>query len=129
MVVGSSDIHYEIYENDVVVRFRIDGVLVDIFHLLHKEYKAILERLKYSAGLKLNIVEIPQDGKYSMKIDGKKIDVRVSTLPTKYGENVVCRVLDAQKNIIDFEELGFFWTSKRMIEKAIKQNSGMILVT
>lgn len=129
MIVGSSDIHYEIYETEVNVRFRIDGVLVDIFNLTHKEYKAVLERLKYSAGLKLNIVEIPQDGKYSMRIDEKKVDVRVSTLPTKYGENVVCRVLDAQKNIIDFEELGFFWTSKRMIEKAISQNTGMILVT
>ncbi len=129
MVVWSSDIHYEVYEKDVIVRFRIDGVLVDIFNLQHKEYKAILERLKYSAGLKLNIVEVPQDGKYSMKIDEKKVDVRVSTLPTKYGENVVCRVLDAQKNIIDFEELGFFWTSKRMIEKAITQNTWMILVT
>jgi general secretion pathway protein E len=94
-----------VYEKDVIVRFRIDGVLVDIFNLQHKEYKAILERLKYSAGLKLNIVEVPQDGKYSMKIDEKKVDVRVSTLPTKYGENVVCRVLDAQKNIIDFEDL------------------------
>ncbi len=129
MVVGSSDIHYEVFEKEVIVRFRIDGVLVDIFSLSHKEYKGILERLKYSAGLKLNIVEIPQDGKYSMRIDEKKIDVRVSTLPTKYGENVVCRVLDAQKNIIDFEELWFFWTSKRMIEKAITQNTGMILVT
>lgn len=129
LVVGSSDIHFEIFEFDVVVRFRIDGVLVDIFRLTKKEYKAILERLKYSAALKLNITEIPQDGKYSIKIDQKKLDIRVSTLPTKYGENIVCRVLDSGKTIINFEDLWFFWTSKRMIEKAVEKKIGLILVT
>lgn len=129
LVVGSSDIHFEIFEFDVVVRFRIDGVLVDIFHLSKKEYKAILERLKYSASLKLNITEIPQDGKYSIKIDQKKLDIRVSTLPTKYGENIVCRVLDSGKTIINFEDLWFFWTSKRMIERAVEKKIGLILVT
>jgi type IV pilus assembly protein PilB len=130
LLVGSSDIHYEVYEKEVIIRFRIDWVLVDIFSLTHKEYKAILERLKYSAGLKLNITEVPQDGKYSIIIEeNKKIDIRVSILPTKYGENGVCRVLDSRKNIIDFEELWFFWTSKRMVEKSLEQNTGMILVT
>ena len=129
LVLGSSDIHYEVYEENVIVRFRIDWVLVPIFNLKNKDYKAVLERLKYSANLKLNIVDIPQDGKYSLSIEDKKIDVRVSTLPTKYGENVVCRLLDSSKAIIDFEELGFFWTSKRMIEKAINKKNGMVLVT
>ena len=130
LVIGSSDIHFEIYEEDVKVRFRIDGVLADIFTLTHKEYKAVLERLKYSAGLKLNIMDIPQDGKYSVRTDdGRKIDVRVSTLPIKYGENVVCRLLDSEKSIIDFKDLWFFWTSKRMIERALLKKNGMILVT
>jgi type IV pilus assembly protein PilB len=69
LVLNSSDIHYEVYEDSVLVRFRIDGVLVDIFKLTFKEYKLILERLKYSSGLKLNITNIPQDGKYSMQIE------------------------------------------------------------
>ncbi|MDD3646714.1 MAG: GspE/PulE family protein [Candidatus Gracilibacteria bacterium] len=129
LVLGSSDIHYEVYENKVVVRVRIDGILVDIFELTDKEYKAILERLKYSANLKLNIVDVPQDGKYNLKIKDKKLDVRVSTFPTKYGENVVCRLLDSTKAIIDFEDLGFFWTSKRILSKAITKKDGMILVT
>ena len=129
LVLWASDIHYEIYENDVIVRFRIDGILVNIFNLTKKEYKAILERLKYSANLKLNILDIPQDWKFNLKIEEKKVDVRVSTLPTKYGENVVCRLLDGSKAIIDFEDLGFFWTSKRIIEKAITKKNGMILVT
>ncbi|MDQ7009600.1 MAG: GspE/PulE family protein [Candidatus Gracilibacteria bacterium] len=129
LFLGSSDVHYECYENEIIVRLRIDGILVDIFELSKIEYKYVLERLKYASHLKLNITNIPQDGKYEIKLEHKKIDVRVSTLPTKYGENIVSRILDASKAIIDFEELGFFWTSKRMIEKAIKKRNGMILVT
>ncbi len=143
-----SDIHYEIYEFDVKVRFRIDWILVDIFTLSKVQYKSMLERLKYSANLKLNIVNIPQDWKYDLKVklkdelnsqnnennlenntQYKKIDVRVSTLPTKYWENIVARLLDSSKTIVDFEDLWFYWTSKRMIWKAISKNNGMILVT
>ena len=61
MKLGSSDVHYECFSDYVVVRFRIDGVLIDIFHLTHAEYKKIVERLKYSANLKLNISNVPQD--------------------------------------------------------------------
>jgi len=135
LYLGVSDIHYEVFENDVEVRFRIDWILVPVFRLTKSEYKSILERLKYSANLKLNITDVPQDWKYSMKVklkdkEGyKKIDVRISTLPTKYWENVVSRILDSSKAIVDFEDLWFFWTSKRMIEKAISKHSWMILVT
>ena len=129
LVLGSSDIHFDCYEEFVVIRFRIDGVLVDIFRLQHKEYKLVLERMKYSSNLKLNISNIPQDGKYSVMIEERKIDVRVSTLPIAYGENIVSRILDNSKSVVDFEKLGFFWTSKRLVEKAITKNNGMILVT
>jgi len=129
MILWSSDIHYELFENNVNVRFRIDGVLVEIFTLSQKEYKWILERLKYSAGLKLNIFDIPQDWKYNIKIDERKIDVRVSTLPTKYWENTVCRILDSGKTIIDFTDLWFFWTSERMIERILHKKTGLVLVT
>jgi len=129
LFLWSSDVHYDCYEKEVFVRFRIDWVLVDIFTLNHLEYKYILERLKYASKLKLNISNVPQDWKYELKLEHKKIDVRVSTLPTKYWENIVSRILDASKAIIDFEDLGFFWTSKRMIEKAITKKSWMILVT
>jgi type II secretory ATPase GspE/PulE/Tfp pilus assembly ATPase PilB-like protein len=135
LYLGVSDIHYEVYEKDVIIRFRIDWILVNIFHLSKWEYKSILERLKYSANLKLNINDVPQDGKYDLKIKlknnapDKKIDVRVSTLPTKYWENVVSRLLDSSKTIVDFEDLGFYWTSKRIINKAISKNNWMILVT
>jgi len=129
LVLWVSDIHYEYYEEFIVVRFRIDGILVDIFNFTIKEYKAVLERIKYSSSLKLNITNIPQDWKYSLNIDKKKIDVRVSTLPTKYWENMVCRILDSDKAIVDFEQLWFFWTGKRILEKAIEKKNGLILVT
>jgi type IV pilus assembly protein PilB len=61
LVLNSSDVHYDTFEDYVVIRFRIDGILVDIFRLTHKEYKPVLERLKYSSALKLNITDIPQD--------------------------------------------------------------------
>ncbi|MCH8518792.1 GspE/PulE family protein [Candidatus Gracilibacteria bacterium] len=130
LIIGSSDLHYEVYEKEVKIRFRIDGLLVDVFSLTNAEYKKIIERLKYAAGLKLNITHIPQDGKYSFYTEeNRKIDVRVSTLPIKYGENIVCRILDNTKNILDFEDLGFIWTGKRMMEKTIQSKQGMILVT
>jgi len=135
LYLWASDIHFEIFEKFIEVRFRMDWILVPIFFLEHKEYKAILERLKYSSNLKLNITNIPQDWKYSFDVklkdkdEYKKIDIRVSTLPTKYWENVVARILDSSKAIVDFEDLWFFWTSKRMIEKAILKNSWMILIT
>lgn len=129
LVLGCSDIHYDTFEDYVVVRFRIDWVLVDIFRLSLKEYKNILERLKYASSLKLNIFDIPQDWKYSMTIDDRKIDVRISTLPVLHSENVVSRILDNSNAIIDFDKLWFFWMTKRMLEKAISRKNGMILVT
>lgn len=129
LVLWSSDIHYEIYEKYIIVRFRIDWVLVDIFKLSPMEYKLIKERLKYASSLKLNITNIPQDWKYSLNLDDRKIDVRISTLPIKYWENIVCRILDNNWIVIDFEQLWFFWTSKRMLEKALTKKNGLILVT
>ena len=105
LFLGSSDIHYDHSEKYIIVRFRIDGILVDIFRLENKQYKVVLERLKYASGLKLNISNIPQDGKYELQLEKTKIDVRVSTLPTQYGENIVSRILDSSKAIIDFEQL------------------------
>ncbi len=129
LVLWSSDVHYEVFEDYVVVRFRIDWVLVDIFRVTLKEYKSILERLKYASGLKLNITDIPQDGKYSMIIENRDIDVRISTLPVWDAENVVCRILDNTKSIVDFDDLWFFWTTKRILERAISKKNGMVLVT
>lgn len=126
---GCSDIHYDLTETDTVVRFRIDGSLVPVLRLSRREYKLMLERLKYKSELKLNITHVPQDGKYRIEEEGQKIDVRISTLPVKWGENVVCRVLDSSGSIPKIEELGFMWTSKRQIDRSLSKTSGMVLVT
>ncbi len=125
----SSDIHYDTSESNVAIRIRIDGELVTITTLNKWEYKLLLERLKYKSNLKLNITEVPQDGKYRIVDDENRIDVRVSTLPVRYGENAVCRILDSTKSIPSVDDLGFMWTSKRQIEKSLKKKNGTILVT
>lgn len=116
-------------ETETRVRLRIDGELTDIFTLSRAEYKLVLERLKYKSDLKLNITNVPQDGKYHIQEVAGKVDVRVSTLPVKWGENVVCRILDSTKARPSVAELGFMWTSKRDIDRAMQKKSGMILVT
>jgi type IV pilus assembly protein PilB len=116
-------------ETQILLRFRIDGHLVPVGSLSIQEYKLLLERMKYKSELKLNITNIPQDGKYQILAENGKIDVRISTLPIKIGENVVCRVLDSTQSIPKIEELGFMWSAKRQIEKSLQKSSGMILVT
>lgn len=127
--LGSSDIHYDTNDKTIAVRIRIDGELVTITELEKGEYKLLLERLKYKSNLKLNITEVPQDGKYRIADEWSRIDVRVSTLPVRYGENAVCRILDSTKSIPAIEDLGLMWTSKRQIEKSMKKKNGTILVT
>lgn len=116
-------------QTSVGVRLRIDGNLVTVFELTYAEYKLVLERLKYKSNMKLNLTQIPQDGKYRIEDSGDRIDVRVSTLPVKLGENAVCRILDSTNSIPKMSELGFMWTSKRQIEKSTQKKNGMILVT
>lgn len=127
--LGGSDIHYDVGNTGISVRLRIDGHLVTIFELTSAEYKIILERLKYKSNLKLNITHIPQDGKYRIDESEDRIDVRISTLPVKLGENVVCRILDSTNSIPAMSDLGFMWTSKRQIDKSMTKKNGMILVT
>ena len=126
---GSSDIHYDTAESDIHIRLRIDGELTRVATLSRAEYKLLLERLKYKSDLKLNLTDIPQDGKYRITTDTERIDVRVSTLPVRYGENVVCRILDSTRAIPSVDDLGFMWTSKRQIDRSLKKKNGTILVT
>lgn len=129
LAIGSSDIHYDTGEKNIDVRLRIDGELSVIMTLEPREYKLMLERLKYKSDLKLNITDIPQDGKYRISGEKGNIDVRISTLPVKYGENAVCRILDSTKSIPGLIELGFIWTSKRQLDQSVKKKNGTILVT
>ena len=121
--------HIDPNEHNSVIRFRLDGKLVDIVTLNPLYKKALIERLKYRSDLKLNITDIPQDGKFRFTSGDSKVDVRVSTLPTRYGESIVCRILDTGGIVTDFSDLGITWMNKRKLENVIGKKQGMILVT
>jgi general secretion pathway protein E len=125
----ASDIHIEPFENELKVRYRIDGVLHDIEQPPRRQQAAIVSRVKIMA--KLNIAErrLPQDGRIKLRTMGKEIDLRVSTLPTLYGESVVLRILDRSSIVLDLEQLGFPADTLHEFEKLIVRPYGMVLVT
>ena len=126
----SSDIHIEPFEKDLKVRYRVDGILYDVESPPKKLKAAIISRVKIMA--KLNIAErrLPQDGRIKLKVLGKDIDLRVSTLPTMYGESVVMRILDkSNSDLYDIRRLGFPEDSLRDLESLIRRPHGIFLVT
>jgi general secretion pathway protein E len=125
----ASDIHIEPFENELKIRYRIDGVLHDIDSPPRRQQAAIVSRVKIMA--KLNIAErrLPQDGRIKLRTMGKEIDLRVSTLPTLYGESVVMRILDRSSIVLDLEQLGFPADTLAELERLIVRPYGMILVT
>ena len=126
---GASDIHYQPEEKRVIVRFRIDGVLQQVLELDLQTYGYLSNQLKYKAGMRLNITNVPQDGRFYFNVNDRKIDVRVSSIPTEYGESFVCRLLDSKKKNLTFEELGFEGRNLEILHKALEIPNGMILVT
>lgn len=126
---GASDIHYQPEETGCTLRFRIDGVLHTVFEIAREVYDKIANQLKYKASMKLNITTVPQDGRFRFIVNERKIDVRVSSIPTEYGEAFVCRILDSGKHFASFEELGFSGRSLAILQKASDLAQGMVLVT
>jgi type IV pilus assembly protein PilB len=127
--INASDIHIEPEENSVRIRYRIDGDLLDIMRPAKQTQGAIITRIKIMA--KLNIAErrIPQDGRIEMDIRGRDLDLRVSTLPTIYGEKVVIRMLDRSNFLKTSADLGFNDRDQKLFNDIIKSRNGMILVT
>ncbi|MGC8976560.1 MAG: GspE/PulE family protein [Candidatus Ratteibacteria bacterium] len=125
----ATDIHLEPQETDVSVRFRIDGVLHNIQSPPKSAYSGIVTRLKILSNLDIAERRLPQDGRFKIKIGMREIDVRISTLPTIYGEKVVMRLLDKEKLILDMEELGFEKDELEKFKNALKKPYGMIIVT
>ena len=126
----ASDIHIEPFEKDLKVRYRIDGILHDVESPPKKLKAAIISRVKIMA--KLNIAErrLPQDGRIKLKVLGKDIDLRVSTLPTMYGESAVMRILDkSNSDLYDIRRLGFPQDSLRAFESLVQRPHGILLVT
>lgn len=126
---GASDIHYEPEENVTAVRFRIDGVLHKVFEVKNDVFFNIGNQIKYKCKMKLNINNVPQDGRYGFHLNDRQVDVRVSTLPTQYGESFVCRYLDSKVQFKTFEDLGFDEEHIKVINKLLGLSNGMILVT
>lgn len=125
----ASDIHIEAFENDLKVRYRIDGILYDTESPPKRLQPAIISRVKIMAEMNIAERRLPQDGRVRLRIMGKKVDLRVSTIPTIYGESVVMRILDSSSIMLSLEELGFPPTSKKQFEALIKKPHGIILVT
>jgi len=126
----ASDVHIEPFEKSLIVRYRVDGVLIDVESPPKRLKAAVISRIKIMA--KLNIAErrLPQDGRIKMKVLGKEIDLRVSTLPTLYGESVVMRILDkSNTQIYELEKLGFEKDMLDIFNGLIKRPHGIILVT
>ncbi|MBI1821536.1 MAG: type II secretion system ATPase GspE [Nitrospirae bacterium] len=125
----ASDIHFEPFEREFVVRYRIDGILYNILSPPKRLQSSMTSRVKIMSGLDIAEKRLPQDGRISIRIAGKEIDIRVSTIPTAHGERLVLRLLDKQHLLLSLEDLGF---SKEMfvaVSKLIHLSHGIILVT
>jgi type II secretion system protein E len=125
----ASDIHVEPGEYNVRVRYRIDGVLYEKETLPGRMYSAVSSRIKLLSQMNIAERRLPQDGRLKMTFSGKHIDIRVSTIPTIYGESVVMRLLDKETSFITLEEIGFDRTLLDIYEEVIQKPYGMILIT
>lgn len=125
----ASDIHIEPYQSDVKVRYRVDGILHDVLTLPTRIHSAVVSRIKVMATLNIAEKRLPQDGRIGIKLGDHSVDLRISTVPTVNGERVVMRILDKSSVLLGLEELGYYADDLNTIEKLIKQEHGIILVT
>ena len=126
---GSSDIHFEPHEDEMRVRYRVDGVLHEAAIIPGSNVPAVTSRIKILADLDIAEKRVPQDGRVTTMVSDKMIDLRVATLPAQYGENVVMRILDSSKALIGMEQLGMLPQALERFTKAIQQSHGAVLVT
>ncbi len=126
---NASDVHIEPTDKNIRVRFRVDGVLYTSLQLPLSILNAIVARIKVLANLKLDEKRKPQDGRFPMKVEGRTIDLRVSTFPSYYGEKVVMRILDPQRGIAKLEQTGLSEENIKVARKALQRPYGMILLT
>jgi general secretion pathway protein E len=126
---GASDIHIEPFETRSVVRLRIDGTLRDLIEPARALHAAIISRVKIMAQLDIAEKRLPQDGRITLRVAGKPIDVRVSTIPTGHGERVVLRLLDKQAGRLDLARLGMDDAELAHMDRLIKEPHGIVLIT
>ncbi|MGB5209857.1 MAG: type II secretion system ATPase GspE [Gammaproteobacteria bacterium] len=126
---NASDIHIEPFENRLVVRFRIDGVLHEVLQSRRAVAPLVVSRIKVMSRLDIAEKRLPQDGRISLKVAGRAVDVRVSTIPAGHGERVVMRLLDKQAGRLKLDSLGMAPGTERMIDEVIRKPHGILLVT
>ncbi|MCE5185470.1 MAG: type II secretion system ATPase GspE [Planctomycetaceae bacterium] len=125
----ASDIHVHPFETKIVVRYRIDGILYDTLTLNRNVLPLVISRIKVMAGMDIAERRMPQDGRCSVRIGQREIDLRVSTVPTSYGERAVLRLLDKSSGVLTLEQLGFWEQDKQVFDKMINRTHGVIFVT
>ena len=126
---NASDVHIEAMRDKIRVRFRVDGILNTSLILPMKVHSAVVTRIKILSNMKLDEKRKPQDGRFSARIDGKKIDFRVSTFPAYFGEKVEMRILDQEKGVKKLDEMGLTPQNLALIKQAITRPYGLILIT
>ena len=129
IIQGASDIHIEPMEEQVLVRYRIDGILHDAMTLPKHAAPTIAARIKVLSSLKLDEKRLPQDGRFKMEMDGQKVSFRVSVLPIFYGEKIVMRLLRENRSGFSLEGMGFHGTTLERLQDAMRATTGIILVT
>lgn len=126
---GASDIHVETFENRTVVRFRVDGMLREVLSPPRSVAPFLVSRIKVMAKLDIAEKRLPQDGRISLRVAGRAVDVRVSTLPSGHGERVVLRLLDKKAGRLDLEQLGLCQRDRHRLDELIHKPNGILLVT
>jgi type IV pilus assembly protein PilB len=126
---GASDVHFEPDEGEMRVRFRVDGVLREAAHVPKRMVNAVVSRIKIMSELNIAEKRVPQDGRVSIAIDDRRVDLRVTTLPTQRGEGATIRILDKDNSQLSLDDLGMDGTARERFEAAVRQAYGAVLVT
>lgn len=127
--VNSSDVHIEAEQDDIKIRYRIDGVLYDIATIPKKDWTKIVNRVKLVSKLKINVVDVPQDGRFTIYLKDEFVDVRVSTVPSAYGESIVMRLLMSSATGLELESIGLVGHALDIMKEEMAKPNGMILTT
>ncbi len=127
--IGSSDIHFEPYENRCRIRYRLDGKLVEQYQIPIEEYPVIANKIKIRAGLDIAEKRLPQDGRITVKNEAEEFDIRVSSLPTLFGEKIVLRILSKDSTFISLEQLGFTTNEQKTFTGRIRKPQGIVLIS
>lgn len=127
--IGSSDVHFEAFENKHRIRFRIDGKLIEKYSISNEEYPKIVNRIKIMASLDISEKRLPQDGRINLTTEDEDFDIRVSSLPTLHGEKLVLRILTKNNVSLELEHLGFNAKELSVYKNSVKKPNGIVLIS